>query len=149
MPATKTKVTLSLEVDGFVGLRQAQAASNEVARWLRTVLPYDVRTLDAATTETDLGDEGPNLHNVLDGTALQGRMPAPTATSTPPMGEHAPEHAHEENPPAEDSPYFGMTVEALRQLAGERELEGRAGMRTKAQLIAGLEAQDAEAAVPA
>lgn len=147
MPATKTKVTLSLEVDGFVGLRQAQAASNEVARWLRTVLPYDVRTLDAATTETDLGDEGPNLHNVLDGSALKGRMPAPTATSTPPMGEHAPEHAHEEHP-VEDSPYFGMTVEQLRQLAGERELEGRAGMRTKAQLIAGLESQDAET-VPA
>lgn len=148
MPATKTKVTLSLEVDGFVGLRQAQAASNEVARWLRTVLPYDVRSV-SASTEADLGDEGPNLTNVADGTALRGRMPAPTRSNTPPMGEHAPANQHEENPPAEDSPYYGMTVEQLRQLAGERELEGRAGMRTKAQLIAGLEAQDAEAAVPA
>lgn len=148
MAATKTAITITLEVDGFVGLRQAQAAGNEVARWLRTVLPYDVRSVSAGT-EADLGDEGPNLTNVADGTALRDRMPAPTRTNTPPMGEHAPANQHEENPPAEDSPYFEMTVEQLRQLAGERDLAGRAGMRTKAQLIAGLEAQDAEEPVPA
>lgn len=164
---TKSSMTLTLEADGFVGLRQCEEAAQEAARRLRTILPYEVRVLDVAQVFTDASG---SYDDVLSGAELpQPDPPAPAQyTPSPPQPNVIPLHVEaergglpeanlaeprdaDEAPPAggesaEQLPteptegmtaWEDMTVAELRDCAAEAGISGRATM-TKGQLIEAL-----------